>query len=77
MSTVNFSVPEDVKQAFNEAFQGCNKSAIIADLMREAIVRAESKRRQHEAIARILERRKYAPVVTQEQFRAAREEGRP
>ncbi|MDZ4252798.1 MAG: hypothetical protein U1A72_09550 [Sulfuritalea sp.] len=77
MSTVNFSVPEDVKQAFNETFQGRNKSAIIADLMREAIERAESKRRQHEAIARILERRKHAPVITQEQFRAAREAGRP
>lgn len=77
MSTVNFSVPEDVKQAFNEAFQGCNKSAIIADLMREAVDRAESKQRQHEAIARILERRKHAPAITEEQFRAAREEGRP
>ncbi|MDP2821171.1 MAG: hypothetical protein Q8O52_00620 [Sulfuritalea sp.] len=77
MSTVNFSVPEDVKQAFNETFQGRNKSAIIADLMREAVERDESKRRQHEAIARILERRKHAPVISEEQFRAAREEGRP
>ena len=51
MSTVNFSVPEDVKQAFNEAFQGQNKSAIIADLMREAIERAERKQRHHRAIA--------------------------
>lgn len=77
MSTVNFSVPEDVKQAFNETFQGRNKSAIIADLMREAVERAESKRRQHEAIARILERRKHAPVISEGQLRAAREEGRP
>lgn len=29
MSTVNFSVPEDVKQAFNETFQGRNKSATM------------------------------------------------
>ena len=29
MATVNFSVPEDVKQAFNQAFEGKNKSAII------------------------------------------------
>jgi len=27
MSTVNFSVPEEVKQVFNETFQGQNKSA--------------------------------------------------
>ena len=25
MATVNFSVPDDVKQAFNEAFRGQNK----------------------------------------------------
>lgn len=77
MSTINFSVPEDVKQAFNEVFQGCNKSAIIADLMREAVERAESKQRQHEAIARILKRRKRAPAIIEEQLRAAREDGRP
>ena len=39
MVTVNFSVPDDVKEAFNEAFEGRNKSAIIADLMREAVER--------------------------------------
>ena len=77
MSTVNFSVPEDVKQAFNETFQGQNKSAIIADLMREAVERAARKQRHHQAISRILQRRKNAPTVTEEDIRAAREEGRP
>ena len=37
MSTVNFSVPEDVKNAFNTVFEDQNKSAVIADLMREAV----------------------------------------
>ena len=77
MSTVNFSVPDDVKQAFNETFKGQNKSAIIAALMREAVERAERKQRHHRAIARILERGKNAPTVTEEDIRAAREEGRP
>jgi len=36
-STVNFSVPEEVKRAFNEAFAGENKSAVIAGLMERAI----------------------------------------
>ena len=35
MSTVNFSVPDDVKDEFNAVFSGQNKSAIIAELMRE------------------------------------------
>ncbi|WAR43350.1 hypothetical protein [Methylomonas rapida] len=77
MATVNFSVPDDVKDAFNAAYQGQNKSAVIADLMREAVERAERKQRSHQAIARIVERRKHAPALTNEQIRAAREDGRP
>jgi hypothetical protein len=77
MATVNFSVPEDVKNAFNEAFKGQNKSAIIAELMREAVERAARKQRSADAIGRILERRRHAPAVTDEELRAAREEGRP
>jgi metal-responsive CopG/Arc/MetJ family transcriptional regulator len=77
MSTVNFSVPEDVKRSFDETFRGQNKSAIIAALMREAVERAERKQRHHRAIARILKRRKRAPQVTAEDIRVAREVGRP
>jgi len=77
MSTVNFSVPEDVKNAFNATFEGQNKSAVIADLMREAVERAQSKQRSKKAYRSILARRKHAPTVTEAQFRAAREEGRP
>ena len=52
-------------------------SAVIADLMREAVERAQSQQRSKEAYQRILERRQHAPRITEEQFRAAREEGRP
>ena len=77
MATVNFSVPDDVKEAFNAAYQGQNKSAVIAELMREAIDRAQRKQRSHDAIARIMERRKHATVISEEELQAAREEGRP
>lgn len=77
MSTVNFSVPEEVKQVFNETFQGQNKSAVIAQLMLEAVERARSQQRSQDAYRRILARRKAAPAATQEQFRVARETGRP
>ena len=77
MPTVNFSVPEDVKEAFNATFEGQNKSAVIADLMREAVERARSQQRSKDAFQRILARRQYAPIVTEAQFRAAREEDRP
>jgi len=77
MATVNYSVPDEVKEAFNVAYQGKNKSAVIADLMREAIERAERKQRSHEAITRIIERRKHAPVISDNEIHAAREQGRP
>ena len=77
MATVNFSVPKDVKAAFDETFKDQNKSAIITDLMREAVERAQRRQRRHQAVARILERRKHAPIITEEEFRVAREEGRP
>ena len=40
MATVNFSVPDDVRNAFNREFRGQNKSAIIAELMRRAVADA-------------------------------------
>ena len=77
MSTVNFSVPEGIKNAFNAAFEGQNKSAIIADLMREAVERAQRRQRSVAAFKRIAKRRLLAPTVTPTQARAAREQGRP
>lgn len=73
MSTVNFSVPEDVKQAFNAAFEGQNKSAVIADLMREAVARAHRREVHQTAVGRILASRTSAPPVTESQFQAARD----
>jgi Arc/MetJ family transcription regulator len=37
MATVNFSVPDDVKAAFDKAFGDQNKSSIVAELMRRAV----------------------------------------
>lgn len=77
MATVNFSIPDDLKTAFNETFEGYNKSAVVAALMREAIDREKAGRESKAAVGRILARRWRAPAVTQEQIRAARLNGRP
>lgn len=77
MATVNFSVPEEVKKAFNEAYKGQNKSAVIADLMREAVERAQRKQRSREAIARIVERRKFAPAMSDKELHVALEDDQP
>jgi len=44
--------------------------------MREAIERAHRKQRSHEAIAKIIERRKHAPVISDKEIQAAREQAR-
>jgi hypothetical protein len=37
MATVNFSVPADVKEAFDKTFARQNKSAVLTEFMRQAV----------------------------------------
>ena len=46
MPTVTITVFEDIKNAFNMGLEGQNKSAVIADLMRDA-VDLEQRRKLH------------------------------
>ena len=70
-------MPDEVKEEFNAVFSGQNKSAIIAELMREAVERARRKERSRAAIGRIVARRERAPGVTEASFRKSRDKGRP
>jgi hypothetical protein len=45
MATMSFSVPDDVRDKFNEVFQGRNKNAVITTLMLHAIAEEEQRRR--------------------------------
>ena len=74
MATVNFSVPDDVKRAFNETFAGRNKSAVIARLMEEAVQEEERARRRAAAVDRLLELREESAKATAAEIRAARAE---
>lgn len=76
MATMNFSVPEDVKQRFNAAFANTNKSAVVTQLLEEAIERAERKRQSDAAVQRILARLPERTPVSEDEIRQAREEGR-
>ena len=77
MATVNFSVPDDVKAEFDRAFGGTNKSAVIADLMRKAVIE-KKRRRQREHIFRTLTRRRInRPALSDKAIRATREMSRP
>jgi metal-responsive CopG/Arc/MetJ family transcriptional regulator len=76
MATVNFSVPDDVKKAFDRAFKNRNKSAVIADLMRRAVVDEERRKQRAELFRKLTERRRRRPSATSEQTQAARSVGR-
>jgi hypothetical protein len=76
-STVNFSVPAEVKQAFNKAFAGENKSAVIARLMERAIEERQQRLRRAAAIDALLEQRRTQRPVTAAEVAAAHRAGRP
>ena len=78
MATMNFSIPDDIKDDFNRAFARENKSALVANLLRDAVAKAERKQQSDAAIARILARLAHGRTpVSDEEIRRAREEGRP
>jgi metal-responsive CopG/Arc/MetJ family transcriptional regulator len=77
MATVNYSVPDDVRDAFNEAFAEENKSAVIAELMRQAVEERRRRQRRARAVDRLLALRKKAPAVSDAVVRRSRQRGRP
>ena len=65
MATLNFSVPEDVRQEFNTVFANENKSAILTQLMRQAIEEKKQRQQRILAIDKILQLREtQSPVAT-------------
>lgn len=77
MATVNFSVPDDVKKAFDRTFKGQNKSAVIADLMRKAIEETRQRKRREDIFRQLTQRRSQRPSLSDTEMRAARISGRP
>lgn len=77
MATVNFSVPEDVKAAFDRTFKGQNKSAVIADLMRQAVNDAKLRKRREDIFRSLTRRRDQRPSLSDKEIRKSRVSGRP
>lgn len=77
MATVNFSVPSDVKEAFDKAFRRQNKSAVLTELMRQAVEERQRRRRRARVVEKLLALRKQTRRATETAFRAARRRGRP
>jgi len=76
MATVNFSVPDEVKDAFDKAFGDQNKSAVIADLMRRAVREQQLEKRREQLFHQLSSGRARRPSFTNEQVHKARITGR-
>ncbi len=77
MATMNFSVPEDVKKQFDKIFAGKNKSAVLTQLMQQAIAERKREAQRKRAIDHLLAMREQAPPATNQSIRQARSQGRP
>lgn len=77
MAIVNYSVPDDVKAAFDAASAQENKSAVVARLMRGAVEERQRVERRRRAVAALLDLRKRTRPVRLAAVRIARRHGRP
>ena len=81
MGTMNFSIPDDLKDKFNEVFEGENKSAIVSGLMRRAIEEKERRAKQDKTLDGLIEEllrvRAQDPPMSDDDIRHIRAEGRP
>ena len=77
MATVNFSVPDDIKAEFDNVFGGQNKSAVIANLMRNAVAEVKRRKRREDIFQTLTRRRGERPSLSDAQIRSSRTIGRP
>lgn len=80
MTVMTICIPDDVKEAFDKAFEGEDKDAVIADLIRKALhmradaVRARADAPKRDLVAEFRKLRESTPSMTNEEIRQAREE---
>jgi metal-responsive CopG/Arc/MetJ family transcriptional regulator len=77
MATVNFSIPDQIKDAFQETFATENRSAIIARLMQQAVEERKRQQRRATAIDALLDLRRQQQPISDKEVAQARRAGRP
>ena len=74
MTKMIFSIPDDLAEAFDKAFQSEDKSAVIAELIRKAVAEREPIRRPANLVERSRRIRASGREVSEEEIRRARQE---
>ena len=83
MTIMTIRIPDDVKEALDKAFEGRDKDAIIAQIIRDGLA-VRATKVGHEAVPapaadlvqQFRELRKGMPSISQDEIRRLREEGR-
>jgi metal-responsive CopG/Arc/MetJ family transcriptional regulator len=74
MAKMSVSIPDDLAEAFDKAFEGKDKDAVIAGLMRTAVEERERERRSGNFVERARRIRASGRAVSDEEIRRARQE---
>lgn len=73
MATMNFSIPDEIKEEFQRTFAHENRSAVVAQLLKQAVEERKRQQVRSAAIDALLQlRREQAPVSDQEIAQARR-----
>ena len=76
MATMNFSIPQDVKDAFDRAYAGKNKSAVLTELVRKAVEEVDLQAVRMRILEEVAARPPPPHAITDAQIRRARVAGR-
>lgn len=74
MSTMNFSVPDRVKEEFNKYYADENKSAVLTKMLEEAIADKKKQEQRAKAMDAILELRESTRYVSTEEILQIKQE---
>lgn len=74
MATVNFSIPDELKAEFNQLFSGENKSAVLTELIKQAIEQRKARQRRLQAIQAILDLRNSQKPISHDEIQSVRKE---
>ena len=77
MATVNFSIPDDIKDEFQKTFAHENRSAVVARLMKQAVEERKRQQVRAAAIDALLQLRREQALLTDQEIAQARNADRP
>jgi metal-responsive CopG/Arc/MetJ family transcriptional regulator len=77
MATMNFSIPDEIKEEFQRTFAHENRSAVVAQLLKQAVEERKRQQVRSAAIDALLQLRQEQAPVSDQEIARARKADRP